>query len=232
MGRRLSRAEAHERLVGAGLPFALEEIEIRGVTVRAWKNAPPTLGAVLAASAEHGERACLVLDGERLSYADHHRQACQLAQALRTRYGIRKGDRVAIAMRNLPEWSVAFWAITGIGAIVVPLNAWFTARELAYCVTDSGSLVVVADGKRAALLAACEEDLGLRGLIVVRGEEGRSTMTALPFGTTCSPPQTTIHRCPTWRSSPTTTPRSSIPPAPRGRPRARSARTVTSAPTS
>ena len=171
MGRRLSRVEAHERLVGAGLPFELEEIEIRGVVVRAWKNAPPTLGAVLAASAEHGERACLVLDGERLSYADHHRQACRLAQALRTRYGIRKGDRVAIAMRNLPEWSVAFWAITGIGAIVVPLNAWFTARELAYCVTDSGSLVVVADGKRAALLASCEEDLGLRGLIVVRDED-------------------------------------------------------------
>ena len=98
-----------------------------------------------------------------------------MAQALRTRYGIRKGDRVAIAMRNLPEWSVAFWAITGIGAIVVPLNAWLTARELAYCVTDSGSLVVVADGKRAALLASCEEDLGLRGLIVVRGEEGKSS---------------------------------------------------------
>ena len=175
MARRLSRAEAHERLVGAGLPFELEEIEIRGVAVRAWRNAPPTLGAVLAASAEHGERACLVLDGERLSYANHHRQACRLAQVLRTHYGICKGDRVAIAMRNLPEWSVAFWAITGIGAIAVPLNAWFTARELAYCVTDSGSRVVVADGKRAALLASCEEDLGLQGLIVVRDESAESS---------------------------------------------------------
>ena len=174
MARRLSRAEAHASLVGAGLPFELEEIEVRGVVTRAWKNAPRSLAAVLAASAAHGERAFLVLDDERLSYAAHHRQVCRFAQALRERYGVRRGDRVAIAMRNLPEWSVAFWAVTGIGAIAVPLNAWSTARELVHCVNDSGAEVVVADGKRAALLAPCRRDLGLRGglrgMIVVRGE--------------------------------------------------------------
>ena len=171
MGRRLSRAEAHERLVGAGLSFELEEIDVRGVVVRAWKNGPRTLGDVLAVSAEYGERACLVLDDQRLSYADHHREVCRFAQVLRARYGIRKGDRVAIAMRNLPEWSVAFWAITGIGAIAVPLNAWLAARELAYCVADSGARVVVADGKRAALLASCGEEFGLQSLIVVPDED-------------------------------------------------------------
>ena len=171
MGRRLSRMEAHERLVGAGLPFELEEIEVRGVAVRAWKNAPRTLGNVLAASADYGERACVVLDDERLSYADHHREVRRFAQALREHYGIRKGDRVVIAMRNLPEWSIAFWAVTNIGAIVVPLNAWLTARELAYCVTDSGARVIVADGKRAALLASCGEELSLEGLILVPDED-------------------------------------------------------------
>lgn len=157
--------------MGPGLPFELEEIEVRGVAVRAWKRGPGTLGDVLAASAQYGDRPCLVLDDRRLSYAGHHREVRRFAQALRTRYGIRKGDRVAIAMRNLPEWSVAFWAVTGIGAIAVPLNAWLTARELAFCVTDSGARVVVADGKRAALLAACGEELGLQGLIVVSGED-------------------------------------------------------------
>ena len=173
MGRRLSRAEAHERLVGAGLPFELEEIEVRGVAMRAWKNAPASLASVLAASAAHGERTFLVLDDERLSYAEHHHLVCRFAQALRRRYGIAKGDRVAIAMRNLPEWSVAFWAITGVGAIAVPLNAWLTARELAYCVDDSGARVVVADSKRAALLASCGSERGLRSMIVVRGEGDR-----------------------------------------------------------
>ncbi len=175
MGRRLSRAEAHERLVGVGLPFELEEIEVRGVVVRAWKNAPPTLAAVLAASAEHGERVCLALDDERVSYAEHHRQVRRFAQALCTRYGIGKGDRVAIAMRNLPAWSVAFWAVTGVGAVAVPLNAWLTARELAYCVADSGARVVVADGRRAALLAPCREELGLRGLIAARDGDAENS---------------------------------------------------------
>ena len=99
MGRRLSRAEAHERLVGAGLPFELEEIEVQGVAMRAWKNAPANLASVLAASTAHGERTYLVLDDERLSYAAHHRLVCRFPQALRTRYGVAKCDRVAIAMR-------------------------------------------------------------------------------------------------------------------------------------
>ena len=170
MGARLSRAEAHARLVGPGLPFALEEIEVRGIATRAWKNAPPGLAAVLAASVAYGERPFLVLDEERLSYAAHHNLVCRLARALQLRYGVRRGDRVAIAMRNLPEWSVAFWAVTAIGAIAVPLNAWLVARELAFCVADSGSCVVVVDGRRADLLAACGQGLGLRGIVVVRGE--------------------------------------------------------------
>ncbi len=172
MAPRLSRAEAHARLVGPGLPFELEEIEVRGVRTRAWKNAPPSLAAVLDRSTGYGERAFLVLDDERLSHADHHRAVCRFAQALRERYGVGRGERVAIAMRNLPEWSVAFWAVTAIGAIAVPLNAWLTAGELAFCVEDSGSCVVVADGRRADLLAACGEAPGLRGIVVVRGEGG------------------------------------------------------------
>lgn len=166
MAPRLSRAEAHARLVGPGLPFELEQIRVKGVIVRTWKNAPPSLAAVLDCSAGYGDRAFLVLDEERLSHAGHHRLVCRFAQVLRERYGVRAGERVAIAMRNLPEWSVSFWAMAAIGAIAVPLNAWLVADELAYC----GACVVVADGRRANLLAGCVRDLGLRGTIVVRGE--------------------------------------------------------------
>ena len=169
MAPRLSRAEAHARLVGPGLPFELVEIEARGVRTRDWKNAPPSLAAVLERSAGYGERAFLVLDDGHLSYAGHHSLVCRFAQALHERYGVGRGERVAIAMRNLPEWSVAFWAVTAIGAIAVPLNAWLTAEEIAHCVVDSGACVMVADGKRADLLAGCRQDLGLRGTIVVRG---------------------------------------------------------------
>ena len=62
--------------------------------------------------------------------------------------GVKPGDRVAIAMRNLPEWPVAFFAATAIGAIAVPLNAWWTGAELAFALSDSGCRIVIADAKR------------------------------------------------------------------------------------
>src|SRR3546814_15129296 len=62
--------------------------------------------------------------------------------------GVGKGDRVAFAMRNLPEWPVIFFAITTIGAIAVPLNAWWTGIELAYGIRDSGTKLLIVDPER------------------------------------------------------------------------------------
>ncbi|MCM3659355.1 AMP-binding protein, partial [Agromyces mediolanus] len=69
------------------------------------------------------------------SYDAQHRAIAALAADLAAG-GMRKGDRVAIAMRNLPEWIVAFFATTVLGAIAVPLNAWWTGEELVYGLTD------------------------------------------------------------------------------------------------
>jgi long-chain acyl-CoA synthetase len=166
----LSREEAQNRLIGPGLPFELEEVEIRGVVMRAWKHAPRSLRDIFAATIAHGDDDFLVLDDERLSYAEHRRRVCRFAHALHERYGVCKDDRVAIVMRNLPEWSVAFWAITGIGAVAVPLNAWLSADELAFCLADSGSRLAVVDARRADLLGPRLADLDLGSLIVARSD--------------------------------------------------------------
>ena len=50
-------------------------------------------------------------------------------------------------MRNFPEWSMAFWAAAAAGAVVVPLNAWWTGAELEYGLEDSGSAVLFADAR-------------------------------------------------------------------------------------
>ena len=171
----LSRKEAQNRLIGPGLPFELEEVEIRRVVTRVWKHAPRSLRDVFTATIAHGNDDFLVLDDERLSYAEHHRLVCRLAHALRERYGVRKGDRVAIAMRNLPEWSVAFWAATGIGAIAVPLNAWLSADELAFCLADSGSRLAVVDARRADQLGLRLAELDLTSVIVARSD-GEATI--------------------------------------------------------
>ena len=77
-----------------------------------------------------------------------------------------KGDRVAIAMRNFPEWSVVFWAAAALGAVIVPLNAWWTSPELEYGLRDSGAKVLIADEERVERLASLLPDLGLPTVVV------------------------------------------------------------------
>jgi long-chain acyl-CoA synthetase len=144
----MSIAQAHALLTSAaGSPFEVEERDIRGVRIKTWKNAPASLATVFAVSALYAERTYLVNDDERVTFDAHRRAVARLAARL-VADGVRKGDRVAIVMRNLPEWSVAFWAATLTGAIVTPLNAWWTGPELEYGLTDSGSCVAIADAER------------------------------------------------------------------------------------
>jgi long-chain acyl-CoA synthetase len=164
----LSIAAAVAALTAPGAPFEMEERVIRGVPTRVWKNAPPSLGAVLEASRAHGALPFLVYEDERLSYAEHYRRTAALARALVRRFGIVKGDRVAIAMRNFPEWSPAFWAAAAIGAIVVPLNAWMTGAELQYCLADCGARLLIADAERAERLLPYRAALPVETLLVAR----------------------------------------------------------------
>ncbi len=104
----VSIAEARALLTAPGSRFEMEEMRIRGARTRVWKHAPPTLRDVFLAGMAHGERVFLVYEEERASYRAFARAALALADAL-IEAGVRKGDRVAIAMRNLPEWPAAFF---------------------------------------------------------------------------------------------------------------------------
>jgi long-chain acyl-CoA synthetase len=133
--------------------FETEEVEIRGIATTVWKNCPANLADILALSRGHGDATFLVYEDERMSFEEHFRAAVNLAQILRNRFGVQTGDRVAIAMRNFPEWSVAFWAAAAAGAVIVPLNAWWTGEELHYGLSDSGTKVLFCDAERAERIA-------------------------------------------------------------------------------
>jgi len=148
----MTMTEANATLTAPGQMFEMEERDIRGVPTRTWLHAPPSLRVVLDLSLAHGDADFLVYEDERTTFAEHYRIACTLAHRLRDEFGIEQGDRVTIAMRNLPEWVMAFWATTLAGAIVVPLNAWWSAEELRYGLEDSGSKVAFVDQERAARL--------------------------------------------------------------------------------
>jgi acyl-CoA synthetase (AMP-forming)/AMP-acid ligase II len=150
---RLSLADATARLTAPGARFEMETVTIRGVPTRVWKNAPPSLPWLIGAARAYGERVFTIYEDERVTYDAAWRAVVALAGELAAA-GIGRGDRVAIAMRNLPEWPVAFFAITALGAIAVPLNAWWTGGELEYGLADSGARVLIVDGERHVRLAA------------------------------------------------------------------------------
>ncbi len=144
----MTRDQVKAALCAPGMPFEMETAEIEGVPTRVWKNALPNLAVLAAhANASFGDREFVVYEDERVTYAAWHRAVATLAHALQER-GVKKGDRVALAMRNLPEWPVAFFAAAVTGAIVVPLNAWWTGEELAFGLADSGATVLICDAER------------------------------------------------------------------------------------
>jgi long-chain acyl-CoA synthetase len=143
----MSLAQAHVLLTRPGSPFEMEERDIRGVRTRVWKNAPPTMREVFLLAKAHGSKTCVVYRDERVSYEEFARAALAIAAALQDA-GVRKGDRVAIAMRNLPEWPAAFFGCLLAGAIATLLNAWWTGPELEYGLNDSGAKVLIADRER------------------------------------------------------------------------------------
>ncbi|HKP63223.1 MAG TPA: class I adenylate-forming enzyme family protein [Polyangiales bacterium] len=172
-----SVAEVTRELTSAGALFELEERDVGGRRVRYWKNFPRTLAEVVRAALHHSDKTYLVYEDERLNYAQSFERVAALSAHL-IASGVRPGDRVAIAMRNLPEWVMAFWASTLTGAVVVPLNAWWKGAELTYGLSDSGSRVLLCDLERAELLASHLPETNVQQVIVARAP----LTTPLPEG--------------------------------------------------
>jgi long-chain acyl-CoA synthetase len=163
----MSIEEATRAITAPGQMFEMEEVEIRGVRTRVWKNCPASLRVVLELSRGHGDRDYMVYEDERTTYEENFRIAATIARELHDRFGVEHGDRVAIAMRNLPEWAMAFWGASVAGSVVVPLNAWWTSAELQYGLADSGTKVAFVDSARFDRLAPYFADLpDLRAVVV------------------------------------------------------------------
>src|SRR3954465_3983705 len=144
----MSRADALRALTAAGADFALVEETVDGVPVRVFRNAPPSLRAVLELTREHADRDAVVFEDERVTYGELLAVAGGLGTRFGERYRLEPGDRVAVAMRNYPEWPLVFWAAIAAGLIVVPLNARWARGEMRYALEDAGARLLIADGER------------------------------------------------------------------------------------
>jgi acyl-CoA synthetase (AMP-forming)/AMP-acid ligase II len=139
---------AWEELTAPGAQFATTTIEVRGVPIKVFENALPSMRTVWELARGYGDRDYVVYEDERYTYAEADAIIRALAGRLVDEYGVGRGDRVAIAMRNYPEWVFGYWAVVSIGAAVVGMNAWWTSEEMEYGLSDSRPKVLIADDER------------------------------------------------------------------------------------
>lgn len=144
--------DTEAELIKAGALFELETADLFGQQMQVFRNRVPCLRSLIQGSARFLDKEYIVYGDRRISFQDHFQAVASTAKALHDRYGVRKGDRVAILSANNPEWIVAFWAIISLGAIAVGLNGWWVADEILYALEDSEPKVLVGDAQRLARL--------------------------------------------------------------------------------
>lgn len=147
-------AKATEMLTAPGGMMALTSFKAHGVDLPMVAVAPPALSHYFAYfCAQHGDAEFIVDGDQRLSFKETYAAADQVARALVAHHGVKKGDRIGIAMRNAPSWIVLYMGILMAGGCATLLNGWWQGNELADGLEDVGASLVFADGPRAQRLA-------------------------------------------------------------------------------
>ncbi len=164
--------EAIATLTGPGAPFEIVEREVGGHKIKAFANTPDSLRQRFLEARLHGDKTFLVYEDETWTFAETMARVDEIAHALVARYGIEKGDRVAIAMRNYPEWIASFAAILSVGGIAVCMNSWWKADEMAYGLEDSGAKLLISDIERFRIAEPALSRLGIQAVVARHSAEG------------------------------------------------------------
>jgi long-chain acyl-CoA synthetase len=168
--------QVRDELTGPGGPFEIIKAEILGNHINTYKNAPPSVREVWLSTAVFAERPYLIYQDERITYAEAHAQVNAIA-AWMAAQGVKPGDRVAIAMRNYPEWMLIYWACVASGVTAVGMNAWWTSEEMAYALNDSTPKILFLDAERLARFREKPELAGTVQLVGVRLDETPADIT-------------------------------------------------------
>ncbi|MFC7290958.1 class I adenylate-forming enzyme family protein [Hirschia litorea] len=169
----MSVLAANEVLSKPGSPFEIIEENVLGQKQRVFKNAPAHLPALLDNTLKHSKKTFFIYEKERVTFGANHKATKVLAAYFRDMLNLDKGERVAVIMRNVPQWPVTVMAAMKCGAIATPLNSMWTGAELAYALKDCGARIAVMCGETLAKLKPyLRELLSLETVIVSRGSDG------------------------------------------------------------
>ncbi|WOJ96158.1 class I adenylate-forming enzyme family protein [Congregibacter brevis] len=161
--------KAWSEFTSPGQMFEVHRTDVHGVGILSYVHAPNSLRDLWLSSAGHGDNDYLIYQDERISYSEAHRRVASVAHAL-SEMGVEPGDRVAIAMRNYPEWMLAYWAITSMGAVAVGMNAWWVPHEMEYALQDSAPKVLIADEERLQRFDEIREKFAEMQVVAVRAK--------------------------------------------------------------
>jgi acyl-CoA synthetase (AMP-forming)/AMP-acid ligase II len=161
--------ETIAEMTAPGQMFSLSEVEVGGHPMKTWAMAPGSLRDIWLNTAGHDQADYLVYRDERWTYARAHREVAAIANWL-TANGVRQHDRVAIAMRNYPEWMLTYWATACIGAVSVGVNAWWVAKELEYGLQDCDAKLLICDTERLQRFAEIRDQVPGMQAVAVRAD--------------------------------------------------------------
>ena len=160
----ITRAQAIAELTAPGQEYELVPGTVFGRDCLTFKNGPATLRELFEDNLS--DETFIVYEEERLTFNEAYAKAAKIARILVDEYGIERGDRVAISMRNFPEWILCFCAATSIDAIAVAMNSLWNPDEMAYGLNDSGAKVLFADQERLDRLAAVADTVDVQTIAV------------------------------------------------------------------
>ncbi len=180
----MSFEQAQAHVTAKGARFEITTGEVLGRQSKIFVNSPNSLRDLVDGARGRADEVFLVYEDERWTFGDWVERVDAFAAGLTQHHGVEKGDRVAIAMRNYPEWIVAWGAAISLGAIVVALNAWWTADELTFALDDAAPKVVVADSERVERMADSCAERGI-AMIGVRLDDAPENKNAIRFDDVC-----------------------------------------------
>ncbi len=147
--------------------FATEKRVINGIEYKVLQNIPKNLIELLTyAKKTLSGKTYIVCDKKRITFDDYTDKVDIISKALTRKYKIEKGDRVAVLMRNCPEYLISLMAIIKVGGVAVLLNGWWTSEELKYGFNDSGARLVFVDPERHTRIQKFKNEMGLEEIVI------------------------------------------------------------------
>ena len=111
------------------------------------------------------DKPALIFESEILSYAAFHARIEQTARALKTEFGVSRGDRVAILSLNRPDYLVLLYACARLGAMLVPLNWRLAVAEQLFILADATVKLLLLERAFAAILPELEKSSPGTGIV-------------------------------------------------------------------